>query len=69
MPVTVSTNSPSTNVGALDLEPESDEERGHGGEIRDGDTDMVETSYRCHGFHPPGFILSIPLRDGQLDRG
>jgi len=44
MPMTVSINSPSTNVPALDLETELDEERRHRVEVRDGDADMVEAS-------------------------
>ena len=45
MPMTVSRNSPSTNIRALGLEAQPDEERRHRVEVRDGDADMVETSY------------------------
>ena len=42
--MTVSRNSPSTNVRALDLKTEPDEERRHRVEVRDGDADVVEAS-------------------------
>ena len=38
--------------GALDLETQSDEERRDRGEVRDGDADVVETLYVCHGIYP-----------------
>jgi hypothetical protein len=39
---------------ALDLEAQPDEERRHRVEVRDGDADMVETSYVRHEVRPPG---------------
>jgi len=43
MPITVSRNSPSTNIRPpTDLETQLDEERRHPVEVRDGDADMVE---------------------------
>ena len=49
MPQTVSTNSPSTDAGSLDLETEAYEERRRRIEVRDGDSDVVETLDVRHG--------------------
>jgi hypothetical protein len=45
MPQTVSRNSPPHERPALDLETQPDEKRGHRVQVRNGDTDMIETSY------------------------
>ena len=44
---------------ALDLEAQPDEERRHRVEVRDGDADMVETSYVRHEVHPPDLLVSL----------
>jgi hypothetical protein len=43
---------------ALDLEAQPDEERRHRVEVRDGDADMVETSYVRHEVAPPDLLVS-----------
>ena len=42
---------------ALDLEAQPDEKRRHRVKVRDGDADMVETSYVRHEVHPPDLLV------------
>src|SRR5580693_5812589 len=42
---------------AVDLEAQPDEKRRHRVKVRDGDTDMVKTSYMRHEVHPPDLLL------------
>jgi hypothetical protein len=62
MPMTVSTNSPSMNHPALDLEAQPYEERRRRVKVRDGDADVVETSYVRHEVHPPDLLVSWAAR-------
>ena len=51
--------------GALDLETQSDEERSRRVEVPDGDADVVETLYVCHGFYPPSpgsVAVTLPVQ-------
>jgi hypothetical protein len=59
MPMTVSMNSPSTNVRALDLEIQVGEERRHRVEVGDGDSDVVELPDVLHDFHPRVLVWSL----------
>src|SRR5205807_6196697 len=43
---------------ALDLEAQPDEKRRGRVEVRDGDADMVETSYVRHEVRPPDLLVS-----------
>ena len=43
---------------ALDLEAQPHEKRRHRVKVRDGDTDMVKTSYMRHEVHPPHLLVS-----------
>jgi hypothetical protein len=45
MPMTVSRNSPSTNILFSTSRPRPYEERRHGVQVRDGDADVIEASY------------------------
>ena len=62
MPLTVSRNSPSTNVLPSDLETEPDDERRHRVQVRDGDSDMGRSVIRVTWVHPPVSRTVDPLQ-------
>jgi hypothetical protein len=45
MPMTVSRNSPTTNILFSTSRAQRDEERRHGVEVRNGEADAIEASY------------------------